>query len=223
MHVSEAIRSRRSIRAFSTRSVDRSVVDAILSEAAWAPSGSNMQPWIVHAVAGEALQALRAAARAAFEAGSLEPAWAYYPNPIPEPYLARRRACGFGLYGHLGIERGDQIGRQRQHARNYELFDAPVALFFFMDSRLARGSWLDYGMYLQNVMLLARAHGLDTCPQAAWLDLHHVVREQLAIPASLTIVCGMALGYRDAAARINEYQPPREPAATFTTWHGPTP
>lgn len=223
MDVSEAIRSRRSIRAFSPRSVEPRIVADILSRAAWAPSGSNMQPWCVHVVAGESLQALRAAALAAFTAGAIDPEWAYYPNPIPEPFLARRRACGFGLYGHLGIERGDLAGRQHQHARNYELFDAPVALFFFMDARLARGSWLDYGMYLQNVMLLAREHGLDTCPQAAWLELHRVVREQLAIPASLTMVCGMALGHRDAAARINEYQPPRDPTTAFTTWHGATP
>jgi nitroreductase len=223
MDVSEAIRSRRSIRAFSPRAVDAGIVAEILGAAAWAPSGSNMQPWCVHVVSGEPLQALRAAALTAFASGSIEPEWAYYPNPIPEPFLARRRACGFGLYGHIGIERGDQAGRQRQHARNYELFDAPVALYFFMDARLARGSWLDYGMYLQNVMLLARAHGLDTCPQAAWLELHRVVREQLAIPVSLTMVCGMALGYRDETARINEYQPPRDATASFTTWHGATP
>lgn len=223
MQVSEAIRSRRSIRAFSQRAVDPRTVADILGEAAWAPSGSNMQPWQAHVVMAEPLQALRAAALAAFAAGAIEPEWAYYPAPIPEPFLARRRACGFGLYGHLGIERGDQAGRVRQHARNYELFDAPVALFFFMDARLARGSWLDYGMYLQNVMLLAREHGLDTCPQAAWLELAPVVREQLAIPASLTMVCGMALGYRDESAHINAFQPPREPVASFTTWHGTRP
>lgn len=223
MDLPEAIRSRRSIRAFAPRGVQPRIIADILSHAAWAPSGSNMQPWCVHVIAGEPLSALRVAALAAFAAGAFEPEWAYYPNPVPEPFLARRRACGFGLYGHLGIERSDQAGRQQQHARNYALFDAPVALFFFMDSRLARGSWLDYGMYLQNVMLLAREHGLDTCPQATWLELHRVVRAQLAIPASLTMVCGMALGYRDEAATINEYQPPREPTAAFTTWHGTAP
>jgi nitroreductase len=223
MEVSEAIRTRRSIRAFSSRAVQSSLVAEILSEAAWAPSGSNMQPWCVHVVTGEPLRALRTAALTAFDAGSIEPEWAYYPAPIPEPFLARRRACGFGLYTHLGIERTDQAGRKQQHARNYELFDAPVALFFFMDARLVRGSWLDYGMFLQNVMLLARARGLDTCPQAAWLELHRVVREELAIPASLTMVCGMALGYRDEAARVNQYQPPREPPEAFTTWHGAAP
>jgi nitroreductase len=220
MQVSEAIRSRRSIRAFADRAVDPSVVSALLDQAAWAPSGSNMQPWCVHVVTGEPLAALRRAALAAFAAGAIEPEWAYYPNPIPEPFLARRRACGFGLYGHLDIARDDHAGRRHQHQRNYELFDAPVALFFFMDARLARGSWLDYGMFLQNVMLLARERGLDTCPQAAWLELHKVVRAELAIPESLAMVCGMALGYRAAGAHINGFQPPREPAATFTTWHG---
>ena len=220
MQVSEAIRSRRSIRAFATRAVDPSVISTLLEQAAWAPSGSNMQPWQVHVATGDALQRLRVAALAAFEADAIKPEWDYYPNPIPEPYLARRRACGFGLYGHLEIARGDHAARRQQHRRNYELFDAPVGLFFFMDARLARGSWLDYGMFLQNIMLLAREHGLDTCPQAAWLELHQVVRTQLQVPDSLTMVCGMALGYREAAAHVNEFQPPREGAAAFTTWHG---
>jgi nitroreductase len=174
----------------------------------------------VHVVTGQRLERLRRAAVAAFEAGTGgEPAWRYYPEPIPEPFLTRRRACGFGLYGHLGIARDDRTGRARQHARNFELFDAPVGLFFFIDSRLVRGSWLDYGMFLQNVMLLAREHGLHTCPQAAWLEQHRVVREVLAVDAGATLVCGMALGYADESASVNAYQPPREPQGVFTTWH----
>lgn len=223
MQVSEAIRSRRSIRAFAHRPVEPSLVATLLERAAWAPSGSNMQPWQVHVVTADALAGLRAAALAAFDAGAIEPEWAYYPNPIPEPYLARRRACGFGLYGHLEIARNDHAARRLQHRRNYELFDAPVALFFFMDSRLARGSWVDYGMFLQNVMLLARELGLDTCPQAAWLELHQVVRAQLGVEAGLTMVCGMALGYRAEGAHVNDFQPPRELPAAFTTWHGTHP
>lgn len=192
----------------------------MLETAASAPSGSNMQPWLVHVVTGAALERLRSAAVRAFESGGQgRPEWSYYPDPIPDPYLSRRRACGLGLYGHLGIERSDRAARVRQHARNFELFDAPVGLFFFIDARLARGSWLDYGLFLQNVMLLAREYGLHTCPQAAWLEQHGVVRSELAIGPGLTLVCGMALGYADATAPVNAYQPPREAHAAFVTWH----
>jgi nitroreductase len=224
MQLLEAIRSRRSVRAFTARTVPRETIAAILDAAAWAPSGSNMQPWLVHVVTGEPLARLRRAAVAAFDSGAGgEPEWRYYPEPIPEPFLTRRRACGFGLYAHLGIARADRAARARQHARNFELFGAPVALFFLIDSRLARGSWLDYGMFLQNVMLLAREHGLHTCPQAAWLEQHRVVRSALSVGPGLTLVCGMALGYADEAAATNAYQPPREPHAVFTTWHDAAP
>ncbi len=225
MQLLEAIRSRRSIRAFLPKPVPRETIAALLDAAAWAPSGSNMQPWLVHVVTGEPLERLRRAAVAsALDGGArAEPEWRYYPEPIPEPYLTRRRACGFGLYAQLGIARDDRAGRARQHARNFELFGAPVALFFFIDARLARGSWLDYGMFLQNVMLLAREHGLHSCPQAAWLEQHRVVRSMLAVPPGLTLVCGMALGYADESAPVNAYQPPREAHSAFTTWHGTVP
>jgi len=220
MDVETAVRSRRSIRAFLDTPVPRETIDAILDAARFAPSGSNFQPWQVHVVAGELRDAIVKDALEAFEAGELGADWAYYPEPIPEPYRARRRATGWGLYSLLGIEKGDRAASKRQHARNFELFGAPVALFFFIDKRLELGSWLDCGMFLQSIMLLARHHGLHTCPQASWPELPHVVRRHLPVTDAKELVCGMALGYADPDATVNKYQPDRESVDDFTRYFG---
>ena len=221
MELLEALRTRRSTRAFEPTTVPRSVVARILAEASQAPSGSNMQPWIVRAIAGEPRDALCRAATAAFDAGEADEAeWSYYPKPIEEPYLSRRRANGWGLYAHLGIQKGDRAASARQEKRNFDLFGAPVGLFFFVDRHLARGSWIDCGMYAANVMLLAREHGLHTCAQASWLHRQKLVCAQLGVPANEMLLFGMALGYASAAATVNGYHTDRIDPDQFTHWAG---
>jgi nitroreductase len=220
MNVRDAIRTRRSARAFLNTPVPRSMIEDILDQSRYAPSGSNFQPWQVYVVAGERRDAIVADALRAFAAGEQAADYAYYPDPIPEPYRARRRATGWGLYSLLGIAKGDRESSRAQHARNYEFFDAPVGLFFFIDRQLELGSWLDYGMFLQNIMLMAREHGLHTCPQASWPELHQVVRRHLPVTDQHTLVCGMALGYADPGDPVNEYQPQRESVESFTQYFG---
>lgn len=222
MHADEALRTRRSVRAFSGDLVPWPLVRELLDLARQAPSGSNIQPWRVHALTGAPLRALADEVSALVEAGSpdCKPEYTYYANPLPEPYLARRRANGWGLYGLLGIAKGDRAAGQRQAARNFRLFDAPVGLFFFIDSRLAQGSWLDYGMFVQSVMVAARARGLHTCPQAAWLDYHAAVRRHCGMAADQQLVCGMAVGYEDTAAHVNTFRAPRIEVEEFTTAAG---
>jgi nitroreductase len=218
--VADAVRTRRSVRQFLDRPVDPAVVRELLELASWAPSGSNLQPWRVHVVTGAALARLVAALRGAYLAG--EPPrrdYAYYTDPIEEPYLARRRQCGWGLYGTLGIRRGEVEKMRAQRARNYEFFGAPCALVFTIDRRLEKGSWLDYGMFLQTVMLAARARGLHTCPQASIGEYADRVRGELGIAADESIVCGMALGYADPEALVNTFQPPRIALAEFVRHH----
>ena len=219
--VSQALLTRQSGRAFLDTPVPLATVRELLDLARWAPSGSNIQPWQVQALAGAPLQALVDAVLAA-ATSSPPPAqeYDYYANPLPEPYLGRRRENGWGLYGHLGIGKGDRTASAAQALRNFRFFDAPVGLFFFIDAALAKGSWLDYGMFLQSFMLAARERGLHTCPQAAWLPYHALVRHHCGLQAERTLVCGMALGYLDASAHVNGFRTPRLPVDTFFTAHG---
>jgi LAO/AO transport system ATPase len=220
--VDRAITTRRSVRAFLPTRVPQATVKEILNVASRAPSGTNTQPWHVHVVAGERRAALSAAV---LHAHDHEPAlhaeeYRYYPERWDEPYLERRRAIGWSLYGLVGIERGDKAGMHRQHGRNYLFFDAPVGLIFTIDRGLERGSWLDYGMFLQNVMVAARARGLDTCPQAAFLKFHRVIARELALPANEMLVCGMSMGYADPDAPENRLVTEREPATAFARFLG---
>ncbi|ONG42454.1 nitroreductase [Pseudoroseomonas deserti] len=220
MSAAEAITSRRSIRGFLPRSVPRETLEAILALAARAPSGSNIQPWKLHAVTGAPLARLTAALTAAHAAG--EPAqreYEYYPTRWREPYLARRRQVGWQLYELAGVARGDREGGLRQQGRNFDFFGAPVGLVFTIDDDLEQGSWLDYGMFLQSLMIAARAEGLDTCPQAAIASFPGVLRRELGIPASETIVCGMALGWADPAEPANRLVSAREAVKDFVTFH----
>jgi nitroreductase len=217
--VDQALLTRRSIRAFLPREVPDELIRHLLELAARAPSGTNTQPWQVHILKGEALDQLVQRAQACFndpQAMAAQPQpYDYYPKQWVSPYLDRRRKVGFDLYALLGIGKADKQAMHRQHARNYCFFDAPVGLFFTIDKLLSQGSWLDYGMFLQSLMIAARGHGLDTCPQAAWLSLQAVVTEFLGLDDSKELVCGMALGYADDAAIENQLITERVPASEF--------
>jgi nitroreductase len=220
--VDAAITSRRSVRRFLPTPVSAAILEAILDAAARAPSGTNMQPWRGYALAGPAKDALIAAVQATFDAGDPEHTQEvqYYPDSFFEPYLSRRRAVGWDLYGKLGIARGEAAKMKAQHRRNFQFFDAPVGMIFTIDRRLATGSWLDYGMFLQNIMTGARGRGLDTCAQAAWSHYHRAIRPVLGLTDEETVVCGMALGYADADAAENTLVTARAPARSFMRFEG---
>ena len=213
----DAITSRKSIRRFLPDPVSRDTVERLLAVASRAPSGTNIQPWRVYVVAGEAKEKLSAAILEVYEAGGEnEREYNYYPLKFTEPYLSRRRKIGWDLYGLLGIEKGDKDKMHAQHGRHFLFFDAPVGLFFTIDRALQIGSWFDYGMFLQNIMVAARGEGLHTCPQAAFANYHAVIREQLGIPGDELVICGMSLGYADHAAPENALVTEREPVENFT-------
>ncbi|MEN3112076.1 nitroreductase [Uliginosibacterium paludis] len=217
----EIVRSRRSIRRFLPDPVDRGTLLTMLDLAARAPSGVNTQPWQVHVLTGESKTALSRAILAEYAQPTFEHKgeYDYYPASWVEPYLSRRRHTGFGLYSLLGIEKKDTLRMREQWARNYLFFDAPVGLIFTIDKGLGQGSLIDYGGFLQTLMLAARAEGLHTCVQAAFCEYHPIVRAQLEIPDSQKIVCGMSLGYADPAAPENTLDLPRIPATDFTRFH----
>lgn len=217
--VDAAITSRRSIRAFLPTPVPRATIEAILEVASRAPSGTNIQPWKVTVLTGEPLRRLSAAITAVHDdpaamAGHQEE-YAYYPRQWVAPYIDRRRKIGWDLYGLLGIGKTDKARMHAQHGRNYVFFDAPVGLIFTIDRILEQGSWLDYGMFLQNVMIAARGRGLDTCPQAAFTPFHKVIARELQLPEGEMVVCGMALGHADPDAIANRLVTEREPVAGF--------
>ena len=221
--VEEAILSRRSLRAFKPDPVPRAMLERILAVASRAPSGTNIQPWKVYVVAGAARDRLTNAMHEEFLRVG-EEGWKreyeYYPTRWRDPYLARRRKLGWDLYGLLGIAKGERDKTHRQHARNYLFFDAPVGLVFTLERDLPVGAWLDTGMFVQNVMLMARGYGLDTCPQAAIASAHTVLRRELHIPDAEIVVCGMSLGYARADAIENTLVTVREPVANFTRFCG---
>jgi nitroreductase len=221
--VDAAITSRRSLRAFLPTPVPRQTIEDILAVAARAPSGVNTQPWKVTVLTGAAKDALSQKILAAHDANAAAGStgadvgeYEYYPTEWVSPYLERRRKVGWDLYGLLGIAKTDKARMHAQHGRNYRFFDAPVGLIFTIDRLLRQGSWLDYGMFLQNIMVAARGRGLDTCPQAAFIGFHKVIAEHLALPATEMVVCGMSLGHADPAAPENQLLTERAPVASFT-------
>lgn len=217
MNISDAIRSRRSTRAFLPREVEREKLIRILEVARYSPSGANTQPWQVAVVSGQQKRDLQQRMLDAFEAGIEEPKdYRYYPEKWMPPYSGRRTSCGAQLYSALGIERQDRPRRLEQWAANYRAFDAPVMMLFFIDSCLATGSYMDYGMFLQSIMLAALDEGLATCPQAALAEYPNLVRQVLGYPTDCLLLCGMALGYADPDAPINTYRTPREDVSFFT-------
>jgi nitroreductase len=217
MNVINALRQRKSTRAYLNKEVSRETIIRILQAAGHSPSGTNAQPWQVAVVSGEKKRQLCAAMLAAFrEQGVGEMDYGYYPEQWPEKCKKRRFACGTQLYAALGIERKDRERRVAQWEANYRAFDAPVMLFFFLDPLMEKGSFIDYGMFLQSIMLAAVAEGLATCAQAALGQYPQLIKESLGYDQSNILLCGMALGYEDSTAPVNQYRTPREEVESFT-------
>ena len=217
--VDEAIMSRRSIRAFLPTPVARDDIEKILEVAARAPSGTNTQPWKVYVLSGALKQRLSEQILAAHSDPALArqhtEEYAYYPREWVSPFIDRRRKVGWDLYALLGLKREDKAGISAQHGRNYQFFGAPVGLIFTIDRVLEQGSWLDYGMFLENIMVAARGRGLDTCPQAAFTQYHSIIGEMLQLPPNETVVCGMALGFADHGKIENSLVTEREAVTGF--------
>ncbi|MFN7724537.1 MAG: nitroreductase [Rubrivivax sp.] len=222
--VDAAITSRHSMRAYLPTPVPRETVEDILRVAARAPSGTNTQPWQVHVLTGETLKRVTGRIIAAYddpeERARHSEEYPYYPTQWVSPYIDRRRKVGWDLYGLLGIGKADKDRMHAQHRRNFSFFDAPVGLVFTIGRVMQQGSWLDYGMFLQNVMVAARARGLDTCPQAAFTQFHRIFNEELQLPEDQMVVCGMALGVADMSAVENTLVTDREPVAGFSKFWG---
>jgi len=224
--VDAAIDSRMSTRAFLPTPVPRDTLEHLLALASRAPSGTNTQPWKVYVLQGASRAALvdkvctaHDAIRANPElASQYQEEYAYYPEKWVSPYIDRRRENGWGLYGLLGIGKGDKDKMHAQHHRNFKFFDAPVGLMFTLDRVMGRGSLVDYGMFLQNLMIAARGHGLHTCPQAAWNGFASIILPHVGAGADEMLVCGMALGYADESALVNTFRTPRVSPRDFTTW-----
>ena len=221
--VDAAITSRRSVRAFLPTPVPEATVREILEVAARAPSGTNIQPWKVHVLTGAARRRLSDAILAAYndpaERAQHSEEYDYYPREWVSPYIDRRRKIGWDLYGLLEIGKTDKDKMHAQHGRNYAFFDAPVGFIFTIDRILAQGSWLDYGMFLENIMVAARGRGLDTCPQAAFTQFHRVIKRELGLGDHEMVVCGMALGVADPGAVANRLTTARAAVDEFTTFH----
>lgn len=217
--VDAAIMSRRSVRAFLPTPVAREDVEAILEVAARAPSGTNTQPWKVYVLTGASKEKLSKTILDIYadpvEVRLHSEEYNYYPREWVSPYIDRRRKVGWDLYALLGLTRENKTGMHAQHGRNYAFFDAPVGLIFTIDRIMEQGSWLDYGMFLQNVMVAARGRGLDTCPQAAFTQFHKVIGDVLNLPTNERVVCGMSLGYADESKVENSLTTEREPVAGF--------
>ena len=220
MHVDQAIESRRSVRAFTSEPVPRETIEHVLRVARRAPSGTNMQPWTVFVVEGAVKEAITRDALA-LHAGppeNREPEYHYYPRTWVEPYKSRRRKIGWDMYSLVGIEKGDREKMHAQEAENYRFFGAPVAMFVFVDKTLELGSWIDCGMFIQNVMLSARGQGLHSCSQAAWPPFHKAVRKHLPVSDDQVLICGIAIGHEDTEASINRLRTEREPLENFVTF-----
>ncbi len=222
MNIYDALLARKSVRAYLDKEVEKEKINAILAAASHAPSGTNTQPWKVAVVAGEARKELTAALVDAFYAqgeGNMD--YQYYPLVWKGEYKKRRVATGAQLYKQLGIERQDKKRRYEQWIANYRAFDAPVILFFFLDASMQAGSYLDYGMFWQSVMLAALEEGLASCPQAALAQYPDVVKKALGYDdAEVVLLGGMALGYEDTEAKVNQYRTPREKVENFTRFFG---
>lgn len=217
--VDAAITSRRAIRAFLPTPVAREDIESILEVAARAPSGTNTQPWKVYVLSGGTRQLLSERITAVYndpaQAAQHTEEYAYYPRQWTSPFIDRRRKVGWDLYALLGLKREDKAGMAAQHGRNYRFFDAPVGFIFTIERVMEQGSWLDYGMFLQNIMVAARGRGLDTCPQAAFTQYHRVIGEVLQLPPNEIVVCGMALGFADHDKIENSLVTEREPLPGF--------
>jgi nitroreductase len=223
LNVSDAVASRMSCRAFLDTPVPGATVRAILEAARRTPSGGNVQPWLVHALAGQPLADLKSNVRVEVSKNPLGDGsheYDIYPPGLGEPYRSRRHKAGEDLYGTLGIPREDKVARLLQLARNYDFFGAPVGLFFYLDRSMGPPQWSDVGMYMQTVMLLAREHGLHTCAQEIWSRVPATVGKFLEVPPNLLLFSGMALGYADAAHPVNTLRTDRVPLDEFSIFKG---
>lgn len=224
--VDQAITSRHSVRAFLDKAVDQQIIKDILTVSSRAPSGTNTQPWKVYVVTGQKRQeVIDRVCKAQIEvsanpalAEQYQETFAYYPETWISPFIDRRRENGWGLYGLLDIKKGEKEKMAAQHLRNYQLFDAPVALFFTVNKAMGIGSKMDISMMIQNVMVAAKARGLDTCPQAAWNHFHPIVMDVIGAPEDEELVCTVALGYADPDHIVNTFITPRVPAEEFTVF-----
>jgi nitroreductase len=219
----EALRTRRSVRAFLPAPVARAEVEELLRLASRSASGSNIQPWKVHVFSGALKRRITSGILEAIDRGPREQykrEWNYYPVNWREPYLGRRRKIGWDMYSLLGIPKGDFERTEQQRRQNYEFFGAPVGMMFTLEEDLEIGSWLDLGIFLGSLMVAARGRGLDTCPQAAFADFHTIIRPILGIPDNQIIICGMALGHADAGAVINRLQTERAPLSDYASFDG---
>lgn len=220
MNVLETLLQRKSVRAFTDQAVAKEKITTLLEHAGHAPSGVNMQPWQVCVVSGTKKRTIETEIIAAFENGETSRMdYRYYPLQWDEPYRSRRKETGLLMYRALGIEREDKTRQMEQWKANYRAFDAPVVLYFFIDAALEQGSYLDYGMFLQSIMLAATGLGLGCCPQAALAEYPDIVRKELGIGREKLLLCGMALGYEDTNAPINSYQTERIPLEDFVTFY----
>lgn len=220
MLVSQAVASRRSVRAFLPKPVPRGLVQTILQQALRAPSGGNVQPWIIRVVAGEERERVSRAVLEQAAQGRMDPAYEIYPKELNDEHMRRRREVAHDMYDLLGVARDDAAGRAAQLARNYEFFGAPVGLFFSLERCMGPPQWSDVGMLMQTVMLLAREHGLHSCAQEAWSVFHGAVAECLGMPDGEILFSGMALGYADEDAAVNRLQTARAPLDEVCTFHG---
>jgi nitroreductase len=221
MNVSDAIQSRMSCRAFLDTPVPLETIRSMLETAKRAPSGGNLQPWRVHVLTGAPLEEFLALVRQRLRDQPQGEGTEYpvYPPNLKEPYRSRRFKCGEDLYATISVPREDRQRRLAQFARNYELFGAPVLLFFVIDRHMGTDQWADVGMFMQSIMLLAREHGLHTCAQEAWATWHRTVAEFIGLPPELMLFCGMAVGFRDEAAPINRLRTDRAALEEFVTFH----
>lgn len=221
--VDQTIVSRRSIRQFLPNPIPQQMVMEMLDVAARSPSGHNSQAWNVHVLTGNALRNLSELILAQVHdpamAANNRPEFDSYPAQWISPYIERRRQVGKDMYTLLGIPRGDAVGMEAQLEKNYRFFDAPVGLIFTLQRIMVPGSVLDLGMFMQTVMLAARARGLDTCPQAAFAPFQRIISEQLSLAPDQVVICGMSLGYADHDAAVNKVVTHRAAASSFTTIH----
>ena len=219
MNVSEALEKRKSVRAYTHQAVELKLLEKILKSAGHAPSGVNTQPWKVVVLSGEKKQLLQDKLLEAFaDRQEKKMDYQYYPSEWIEPYKARRKDCGLKMYSALEISREDKKRQIEQWAANYRAFDAPVMLIFYMDAELETGSYLDYGMFLQSIMLAATEQGLATCPQASLAEYPLIVKEFLNLATDCQLICGMAMGYEDVDAAVNRYRIARADINEFVTF-----
>ena len=214
MDVTEAVDSRKSIRAFLDKAVDDSLIKELLEKSSRAASGGNLQPWKIYVINGKTMNSFHK-----FQSEWTEPetpAYAIYPENLKEPYKTSRYEVADDMYSLLGIEREDKEARFKQVLKNYEFFGAPAAFFCFVDRQMGRPQWSDLGMFLQTFMLLAREAGLDTCPQEAWAMKQESVTAFVEAPDELMLFCGMAIGYQDESEKVNELRTSRRPIEDWT-------